>query len=98
MNILGLNAFGHDSSVSILSDEKLLFAVEEERLNRKKHSGVFPLESINQAFKYTNLSIEDIDHITFPWNPNISLMMTPIYVLKFWRTLPTLLREKKDFI
>ena len=41
MNILGLNAFGHDSSVSILSDEKLLFAVEE-RLNRKKHSGVFP--------------------------------------------------------
>lgn len=97
MNILGLNAFGHDSSVSILSDEKLLFAVEEERLNRKKHSGVFPLESINQAFKYTNLSIEDIDHITFPWNPNISLMMAPIYVLKFWRTLPTLLREKKDF-
>ena len=30
MNILGLNAFGHDSSVSILSDEKLLFAVEED--------------------------------------------------------------------
>lgn len=97
MNILGLNAFGHDSSVSILSDEKLLFAVEEERLNRKKHSGVFPIESINQAFKYTNLSIEDIDHITFPWNPNISLMMAPIYVLKFWKTLPILLREKKDF-
>ena len=46
MNILGLNAFGHDSSVSLLCDEKLIFAVEEERLNRKKHSGEFPLESI----------------------------------------------------
>ncbi len=97
MNILGLNAFGHDSSVSLLCDEKLIFAVEEERLNRKKHSGEFPLESINQAFKYANLSIEDIDHITFPWNPNISLMMAPIYVLKFWKTLPILLKEKKDF-
>tara|TARA_B100001057_G_scaffold359466_1_gene361739 strand:+ start:833 stop:961 length:129 start_codon:yes stop_codon:yes gene_type:complete len=41
MNILGLNAYNHDSAVSILKDGNLVFAAEEERLNRKKHSGAF---------------------------------------------------------
>ena len=97
MNILGLNAYGHDSAVSLLQNGELTFAVEEERLNRKKHSGEFPLRSIEEAFKFANIKISDIDHITFPWDPFIAVKNAPIYLLKFWKTLPILLKEKKDF-
>lgn len=97
MNILGLNAYGHDSAASILKDGNLVFAVEEERLNRKKHSGAFPIESIHEALKFSNLDISEIDHITFPWNPYIAIRNAPIYLLKYWKTLPILLKEKKDF-
>ncbi|MCC6691099.1 MAG: carbamoyltransferase, partial [Bacteroidia bacterium] len=37
MNILGFNCYGHDSAATLLIDNKIVFAVEEERLNRKKH-------------------------------------------------------------
>jgi len=97
MNILGINAYGHDSAVSLLQDGKLIFAVEEERLNRKKHSGEFPIKSINLALNFADTDISNIDHITFPWDPMIALKNAPIYLLKFWKTLPILLREKKDF-
>ena len=78
-------------------DGRLVFAVEEERLNRKKHSGLFPIESMREAFKFAGIKLKDIDHVTFPWDPFISLKMAPIYLLKFWKTLPILLKEKKDF-
>ena len=97
MNILGINAYGHDSAVSLLCDGELIFAVEEERLNRKKHSGEFPIKSIEEALKFSGLNISEIDHITFPWNPFITIKYAPIYLLKFWKTLPILLKEKKDF-
>jgi len=35
MSILGLNAYSHDSAASILKGGNLVFAVEEERLDRK---------------------------------------------------------------
>ena len=97
MNILGINAYGHDSAVSLFQNGELTFAVEEERLNRKKHSGEFPIQSINEAFKFSNIKISEIDHITFPWNPMIAVRNAPIYLLKFWKTLPILLKEKKEF-
>lgn len=36
MKILGINAFGHDTSAALVIDGKLIAAVEEERLNREK--------------------------------------------------------------
>ena len=42
MNILGINCFGHDSSATLVIDGKVVFAIEEERLNRKKHYGGIP--------------------------------------------------------
>ncbi|MEO8214818.1 MAG: carbamoyltransferase N-terminal domain-containing protein, partial [Myxococcales bacterium] len=41
-NILGLNAFHGDASAALLTDGALVAAVEEERLNRRKHCAGFP--------------------------------------------------------
>jgi carbamoyltransferase len=43
MNILGLNAFHGDSSAALLRDGQLVFALEEERLNRTKHWAGLPV-------------------------------------------------------
>lgn len=97
MNILGFNAYGHDSAASIVVDNKVVFACEEERINRKKHYGGVPEASIKACLDYAGLKIGDIDHITFFWKPSISYMKIPVYMLKFWNKVPNLIREQRDF-
>jgi carbamoyltransferase len=46
MIILGINAYHGDSSACILSDGKLVCAIEEERIRRIKHWAGFHIESI----------------------------------------------------
>src|ERR1035438_407364 len=97
MNILGFNCYGHDSAAAIIIDDKIVFAVEEERLTRKKHYGGIPIESIKECLRYTNLKLSDIDHITFFWKPIISYSKVPIFLFKYIDKIPSLMREQKDF-
>jgi carbamoyltransferase len=97
MKILGFNSFGHDSAAALIVDNAIVFAVEEERLNRKKHAGGFPKASIEACLNHANITIDDIDHIAFFWKPSISFSKIPVYLLKFWDKVPTLLREQKNF-
>ena len=46
MNIIGINAYHADSSACLLSNGKLIAAVEEERLNRTKIGPVSPLNQL----------------------------------------------------
>lgn len=36
MLILGISAYYHDSAIALLEDDKILFAIQEEGLSRKK--------------------------------------------------------------
>ena len=42
MNILGINAYHGDASACLFINGKLEVAIEEERINRIKHSAGFP--------------------------------------------------------
>ena len=44
--ILGLNIYHGDSSACLMKNDEVIFAIEEERINRIKHWAGFPLESI----------------------------------------------------
>jgi len=68
MNILGLSTFA-DSSAAIIKDGKIICAIEEERLNGKKHYYGLPLLSIKECLKIADISIDDIDIISVGWNP-----------------------------
>jgi len=68
MYILGINggvrAGYQDVSTVLVKDGKVIYAIAEERLNRKKHSaGQLPFYGINEALKFANISIQDIDII-----------------------------------
>ncbi len=97
MNIIGFNSFGHDAAAALIIDDEIVFAVEEERLNRKKHAGGFPKAALQACLDYGKLSIDDIHHIGFFWNPTISLINIPVYLFKFWHKVPRLLKEQKHF-
>ena len=65
MFILGLTSYSHDSSCCLIEDGKILFQIDEERLNREKHTALFPIKAIKACLNYRKLKIEDIDKITF---------------------------------
>lgn len=64
MNILGIN-FGHDSSVVLLQDGVLKFAIEEEKISRLKQDFGWPRQAIERLFFEYQLKPTDIDHIAF---------------------------------
>jgi carbamoyltransferase len=68
MIILGLSTMGA-SSASIFIENKLVAAVEEERLSRIKNDDSFPFLSINECLRIANIKISDIDVVNVYWRP-----------------------------
>ena len=66
---LGISAYYHDSAAALVSNEKIIFASQEERFTRVKHDNCFPINSIKEALRYGNISLESLDTITFYENP-----------------------------
>lgn len=62
MKILGLN-YGHDSGASLIIDDKLVCAVNEERFIRKKLFTGFPSLSIDAVLKAGMVDFKDLDCI-----------------------------------
>src|ERR1035437_2417682 len=59
MNIIGVNT-GHNSSIALSIENKVVFAISEERLNRQKNYFGIPKESLN--YIYSNIiSKEEVD-------------------------------------
>lgn len=73
MVILGLNYYFHDSTACIVVDGQLIAAIEEERLNRDKHTKLFPKLAIERCLKLANLQFQDIDHIAVSIQPTHNL-------------------------
>ena len=70
MYFLGINYYGHNTSCAIFKNNKLIFAVEEERLSRKKNDTSFPLKSILLCLKKCKISLKDIKEIGAATIPN----------------------------
>jgi len=54
----------HDSAALLLRDGQILSAIEEERLNRIKHTNCFPVKAIKYCLNENKLSLRDVDRIT----------------------------------
>ena len=69
MIILGISAFVHDSAACLIRDGELIANVEEERLNRVKHTEAFPVNAIDFVLARGGVRLADVDVIAFNWNP-----------------------------
>lgn len=63
MKTLGLTSGIHDTSATLVIDGKIVVIGEEERFNREKHTGKFPLNAIRFCLEKGNISINEIDEI-----------------------------------
>ena len=102
MIILGISAYYHDSSATLIHDGEILSAVQEERFTRKKQDASFPILAIEYCLKEANISIEEIDYIAFYDKPFIKferlletyLTEAPRGFVSFVRAIPIWLKEK----
>lgn len=77
MYILGLNAAYHESAACLIRDGRIRIAVEEERLNRRKHGKlatpdsamILPWRSIKACLDYDSIGLEDIAHVGYSFDP-----------------------------
>ena len=100
--ILGISAFYHDSAVALFKNEKLIFAIQEERLSRKKHDHRFPKNSIKLALEKYNLKLNQIEAIVFYEKPLVKfdrliesyIHYAPRGIKSFLKSMPIWLKEK----
>lgn len=67
--ILGISAFYHDSAACILKNGQIIFAIQEERLSRKKHDASFPSRSINACLEYAEINIDELSAVVYYEKP-----------------------------
>ncbi len=61
--ILGLNAYHPGASAALLIDGVPVAAVAEERLNRVKYSGGFPVRAVTLCLEMAGLALADVDAV-----------------------------------
>ena len=98
MLILGLNMFHADASAAIVQDGEVVFAIAEERLNRKKHFGGFPALAMKACLDAVGAKISDVDHVAVGQDSDANLakkvqyaLANPAKILNFIR-----IRQRKE--
>ena len=57
--ILGISAYYHDSSATLVVDGKIIAAAQEERFSRQKHDPRFPEKAIQYCLSEGRCNLED---------------------------------------
>jgi len=81
MLILGLNMFHADASAAIVQDGEVVFAIAEERLNRKKHYGGFPTLAIQACLDAVGAKISEVQHVAVGQDSDANLTKKVQYAL-----------------
>lgn len=70
MNILGLSGSTHDSAACVISDGRVIAAVEQERMSRNKHAPHdLPLDAAKEAMDMAGLTPDDISLVSYFFDP-----------------------------
>ncbi len=90
--------FHADASAAIVVDGEVVFAIAEERLNRRKHFGGFPARAVKACLDAVGAKISDVDHVAVGQDSDANLakkvryaLANPAKVLNFIR-----LRQRKE--
>jgi len=58
----------HDAAAVLVEDGRVLAAIEEERLNRVKHSSAFPLRAARRCLDQAGVRLRDVDRIAIAFS------------------------------
>lgn len=102
MKILGISAFFHDSSATLIVDGKIIAAVQEERFSRIKNDASFPEKSIAFCFNEAGMEAIDLDAIVFYEKPFLKferivdelINQAPFGLISFAKNMPIWVKQK----
>ena len=89
---LGLSAFLHESSACLVVDGEPVALIEEERLNRERHTSAFPEMAVAAVLEIAGIDASEIDQISFFWQPWREIRENLGLVLAHFPTSMNLLR------
>ncbi len=95
LRILGVNALYHDPSVALVVNGKTVAAAEEERFSRRKHgkrpvpfaAWELPELAARWALAHAGLSADDLDAVTYSFDPALYLPPEQLGVQDPWDSL-----------
>ena len=105
MRILGISCFYHDSSCSLIIDDEIIAAAQEERFTRKKNTPIFPTNSIKFCLEQSGLKLQELDAIVFYDKPLVKFdrlistfyQVAPSGIIPFLKYIPIWIKEKLTF-
>lgn len=87
MRVLGIC---HDvliCSAALVVDGRIVSAIPEERLDRRKQSREFPTLAVRACLEAGGVDLSQVDEIAIGWNPSIEMETTPGgFLTRRWRT------------
>jgi len=95
--VLGINAYHPDASVALLKDGVPVWAAEEERFNRIKHSSGFPKLALKQCLEETEISSAAIDAVAISKNPRANFFRKAAFVLRYNPDFSLVINRLKAF-
>jgi len=97
MIILGINAYHPDASVALMKDGALLWAAEEERFNRIKHTSGFPRLALQKCLEENGISPSEVNAVAISKDPRANFKRKMVFVMKQWPKGELLLDRLKAF-
>jgi carbamoyltransferase len=94
MNILGINAYHGDASVALVRDGELVGALEEERLNRRKHCAGFPSMAAKAVLAEAGVSPQEIDHVAVSRDPKANLHKKILFAIQKRPSFTKLVKDR----
>ena len=100
--ILGISAYFHDSAAALVKDGKVIVAIQEERLTRKKQDSRLPVKAAKFCLEQAGISINEVQKIAYYEKPfqkferllETQISFYPQAFFPFRKTVKSWLREK----
>lgn len=88
----------HDAAAVLLEDGKLVAAIEQERLDRIKHSDRFPVDAMRWCLEHHGVTLKDLDAIAYAGEENVASYELATLTSEPWFRVPQSLEGCGDFI
>lgn len=82
--ILGICSYSHEACAALLIDGEIKAVVEQERMNREKHTWKFPREAILECMAIAKVKPEEISELSFFIKPTLEMTGNIGHLMRFF--------------